>query len=96
MPLNRSDRAFLQRVDRFKLYVLVIAVGVFFYLLIVPSNEIQMVTAVIGMALCGIFWLTQKLLSFIGELDSELTRVVNAVKSTLTEEQRHQLFPERR
>ena len=93
MSLHRSDRAFLQRVDRFKLYVLVIAVGVFFYLLIVPSNEIQMVTAVLGMALCGIFWLTQKLLSFITELDSELTRVVNAVKSTLTEEQRRQLFP---
>ena len=82
-------------MDRFKLYVLVIAVGVFFYLLVVPSNEIQMVTAVLGMALCGIFWLTQKLLSFITELDSELTRVVTAVKSTLTEEQRRQLFPER-
>ena len=93
MSLNRSDRTFLQRVDRFKLYILVIAVGVFFYLLVVPSNEIQMVTAVIGMALCGIFWLTQKLLSFIAELDSELTRVVNAVKSTLTDEQRRQLFP---
>ena len=93
MSLHRADRAFLQRVDRFKLYVLVIAVGVFFYLLVVPSNEIQMVTAVLGMALCGIFWLTQKLLSFITELDSELTRVVNAVKSTLTEEQRRQLFP---
>ena len=93
MSLNRGDRAFLQRVDRFKLYVLVIAVGVFFYLLVVPSNEIQMVTAILGMALCGIFWLTQRLLSFITELDSELTRVVNAVKSTLTEEQRRQLFP---
>ena len=93
MSLNRGDRAFLQRVDRFKLYILVIAVGIFFYLLVVPSNEIQMVTAVLGMALCGIFWLTQKLLSFITELDSELTRVVNAVKSTLTEEQRRQLFP---
>ena len=93
MPLNRSDRSFLQRVDRFKLYILVIAVGVFFYLLVVPSNEIQMVTAVIGMALCGIFWLTQKLLSFIAELDSELTRVVNVIKGTLTEEQRRQLLP---
>ena len=52
-----------------------------------------MVTAVIGMAFCGIFWLTQKLLSFITLLDSELIRVVNAVKSTLTEEERHRLFP---
>lgn len=94
--MNRGDRMFLRRVDRFKLYILVIAIGVFFYLLVVPSNEIQMVTAVIGMALCGIFWLTQKLLSLIAELDSELSRVVVAVKSTLTEEQKRQLFPEPR
>ena len=93
MPLNRSDRSFLQVVERLKLYILVIAVGVFFCLLVVPSNEIQTVTAVIGIAFCGIFWLTQRLLSFITLLDSELNRVVNAVKSTLTEEQRRQLFP---
>ena len=93
MPLSRNDRSFLRVVERLKLYILVITVGVFFCLLVVPSNEVQMVTAVIGIAFCGISWLTQKLLSFISLLDSELTRVVNAVKSMLSEEERRRFFP---
>jgi hypothetical protein len=59
-----------------------------------PSSEIQMATSVLGVALCGVFWLTQRLLSFITSLDLELTRVVNAVKRTLTDAQRKELFPD--
>ena len=94
MPLNSRDRRFLQTVDRLKLYLLLMAVGVFLYLLLMPSSEIQMATSVLGVALCGVFWLTQRLLSFITSLDLELTRVVNAVKRTLTDAQRKELFPD--
>ena len=94
MPLNSRDRRFLQTVDRLKLYLLLMAVGVFLYLLLMPSSEIQMATSVLGVALCGVFWLTQQLLSFITTLDLELTRVVNAVKRTLTDAQRKELFPD--
>ena len=94
MPLNSRDRRFLQTVDRLKLYLLLMAVGVFLYLLLMPSSEIQMATSVLGVALCGVFWLTQRLLSFITLLDLELTRVVNAVKRTLTDAQRKELFPD--
>lgn len=94
MPLNSRDRRFLQTVDRLKLYLLLMAVGVFLYLLLMPSSEIQMATSVLGVALCGVFWLTQQLLSFITSLDLELTRVVNAVKRTLTDAQRKELFPD--
>ena len=94
MPLNSRDRRFLQTVDRLKLYLLLMAVGVFVYLLLMPTSEIQMATSVLGVALCGVFWLTQRLLSFITLLDLELTRVVNAVKRTLTDAQRKELFPD--
>ncbi len=94
MPLNSRDRRFLQTVDRLKLYLLLMAVGVFVYLLLMPTSEIQMATSVLGVALCGVFWLTQRLLSFITSLDLELTRVVNAVKRTLTDAQRKELFPD--
>ena len=94
MPLNSRDRRFLQTVDRLKLYLLLMAVGVFLYLLLMPSSEVQMATSVLGVALCGVFWLTQRLLSFITSLDLELTRVVHAVKRTLTDAQRKELFPD--
>jgi hypothetical protein len=93
MPLNEKDRRFLQVVDRLKVYLLIMAVTVFLYLLFAPSSEKQMTTSVIGLALCGVFWLTQRLLSFITALDLELTRVVNAVKRSLPEDQRKELFP---
>ena len=93
MPLNSSDRKFLHTVDRLKLYLLLMAVSVFIFLLMAPTGEIQMATSVLGIALCGVFWLTQRLLTFVALLDSELTRVVNAVKRSLTEEQRKELFP---
>ncbi len=91
MPLTSRDRGFLRAVDRLKLYVMAMALTIFVYLLYVPTDEIRMVTSVIGLALCGVFWLTQRLLSFISVLDLELTRVLNVLKSTLPEEQRREL-----
>ena len=66
--------------------------AVFVFLLVVPRTEIQMATSIIGIALCGVFWLTQRLLSFITLLDMELTRVVNVLKRTLPEDQRKGLL----
>ncbi len=92
MPLNPGDRKLLETIDRMKVYLLVIAGAVLIHLLLVPSDQIQMVTSVLGIALCGIFWLTQRLLSFVTQLDHELTRLVNAVKGSLTEEERKRFF----
>jgi hypothetical protein len=88
MPLAPNDRKFIGVVERLKLYILLMAIGVFIVLLVAPATEIQMVTSVIGIALCGVFWLTQRLLSFITQLDMELTRVVNVLKRTLPEDER--------
>ena len=92
MPLSPQDRRFLETVDRMKFYLLLMAIAVFLYLLCSPS-EVQMATSILGVALCGVFWLTQRLLTFITLLDLELTRVVSVVKRTLPEAQRKELFP---
>jgi hypothetical protein len=93
MPLEPSDRKFIEVVERLKLYILAMAVAIFIFLLVVPATEIQTATSIIGIALCGVFWLTQRLLSFITQLDLELTRVVNVLKRTLPEEERKQFLP---
>ena len=94
MPLSPPDRRFLAAVDRLKVYLLVIALLVLCSLLFTPASEMQAATSVIGIALCGVFWLTQRLLSFITLLDFELTRVVTVMKRILPEEQRKELFPD--
>jgi hypothetical protein len=93
MPLSPGDRQFLQVVERLKIYLLVMAGAVFLFLLLAPEAEIQSATSVIGIALCGVFWLTQRLLSFISLLDLELTRVINVLKRTLPEDQRKEFLP---
>jgi hypothetical protein len=92
MPLSSRDRRFLETIERLKVYLLLLAAAVFIYLVLIPTNEIQMATSVVGITLCGVFWLTQRLLSFITQLDLELTRILNALKQSLPEEQRRQLF----
>jgi hypothetical protein len=92
MALAPRDRKFLHTVDRFKVYLLVIAGGVLLFLLITPGQETRLVTSVIGVVLCGIFWLTQRLLSYITVLDLELSRLANAIKRSLTEEERREFF----
>lgn len=92
MPLTTRDQRFLQTINRLKIYLVLLALAVFLYLVFTPSSEIQMATSIIGMALCGVFWLTQRLLSYITQLDLELTRIVNVLRATLPEEKRKELF----
>ena len=92
MPLTGKDREFLRRIDHLKFYVLILAITIFVYLLFIPATEMQMATSVVGLALCGVFWVTQRLLSFITLLDLELTRIMNVLKRTLPEAQRKELF----
>lgn len=94
MPLKPEDRRFLNAVDRMKIYLLLMAGAVLLYILMAPSGELQMTTSILGIALCGVFWLTQRLLSFITILDSELTRLSNALKRSLPTELRRELFGE--
>jgi len=88
MPLTRKDRILLNRINHLKLYLLLLAFAVFIHLLFLPASELQMATSVVGMALCGVFWVTHKLLTFISLLDVELTRVLNTLKRLVPEEQR--------
>ena len=92
MPLNPRDRRFLEAVERLKIYLLIMAAAVCVFLLVVPQTDIQLATSIVGLVLCGVFWLTQRLLSFITLLDMELTRVVNVLKRTRPEDQRKALF----
>jgi hypothetical protein len=92
MPLSPEDRRFLRTVDRLKLYLLLLASSVFIYLLCSPAPDRQaLLTSILGVALCGVFWLTQRLLGFISHLDMELSRLLEVVKRTLPPEQREGL-----
>ena len=92
MPLTTRDRKLLQTIDRMKVLLLLLAGAVFVYLLFVPSGEIQAATSVMGLALCGVFWMTQRLLSVITQLDHELTRIVTVLHRALPEDQQKELF----
>jgi hypothetical protein len=94
MPLNKKDRVFISVVSRLKILVLVIAALTLVFILVTPPSEIQAATTVLGIALCGLFYMTQRLLSFITDMDFEISRLTDVIKSTLTEEQRQRLFPE--
>ena len=96
MPLTEPDRKFLNTIDRFKVYLLMIAGAVLLYLLLAPAEEMRPTTSVIGLALCGIFWLTQRLLTYITVLDSELGRVVDALKKLIPEDEREAFMSGRR
>jgi len=80
----------VEAVDRLKVYLLVLAVAVFVFLLCTPARKIQMATAVIGLALCGMLWLTQRLLTLITILDLELTKAIEALKRALPERTWHE------
>ena len=80
MPLNARDRRLLDAIGRLKVSLLILAIAVLSYLVFSPSEELRTGTAIVGLALCGVFWLTHRLLSFITVLDFELTRLINLVK----------------
>ena len=94
MPLTKTDRRFLHTIDRMKVYLLCTAIAIFVFLLLTPGSEMQMATSIMGLTLCGVFWLTQRLLSFISVLDFELTRIGDAVKSSMSESRRKEFFPD--
>ena len=91
MPLTRQDRQFLEAISRHKIYVLVMAAAVLCYLRLARAEDFSLSTLVLGLALCGVFWLTQRLLSFISVLDYEVTRLSKAVSKSLPEEERKTL-----
>ncbi len=92
MPLTTRDRRVLQAIERMKILLLLLAGAVVLDLLLVPSSDIQASTSIIGLALCGVFWLTQRLLTFVSQLDHELTRIINVLRRTLPEEQQKELL----
>ena len=92
MPLSGCDRKFLQAIERMKVLLLLLASAVFVYLLCARSSEIQTATCILGLALCGVFWLTQRLLTFITELDHELTRIVSVLSRTLPPKEQEELL----
>jgi hypothetical protein len=94
MPLSSSDRRFLKTADRMKIFLVALALVVLIFLACAPSSELTLVTAVLGMSLCGIFWLTQRLLTVITVLDTELSRLIEIIRRTLPEESRKQVFRE--
>lgn len=77
-----------------KFYLIGLALAVLIFLFSTPSSELTLVTAVLGMSLCGIFWLTQRLLTVITLLDVELNQLIEIIKRTLPEESRQQVFRE--
>ena len=92
MPLSPQDRQFLQVIGRLKIYVMVLAVVVLLRLLITPTSAIDTTTTVLSISLCGVFWLTQRLLSLISRLDFELTRLLDVLKRTIPEDRRKELL----
>ncbi len=93
MPLTPQDRTLLRVIDRLKIYLLLIAFAIFLYLLVTPAEDVsRMVTAVIGITLCGVFWVMQQLLALISRLDFEFTRLTNALKRSLPRDQQREFF----
>ena len=88
MPLTRTDKQFLGAVDRLKILLLLLAVGVFLMVLMTPPTQLTYPATMATIALCGLLWVTQRLLTLVTVLDIELTKAGGALKRTLTDEQR--------
>lgn len=89
MPLTHSDRRFVKVVDRLKLYLLLLAASVLVFLLCTPPSQVHLATAVVGIALCWLIWLTQRLLNLLAMLDLELNKAIDTIKRTLPTEFRN-------
>ncbi len=75
MALSDHDRHFLQTANRFKLYLVLLAVAVLIFVVTSPREDLRLSTAVFAVALCGLFWLTSKLLTYITTLDREVSEL---------------------
>ena len=85
LGLNATDRRFLGALDRLKWYLLVVAASVLCYLLFIHETTLQEAEiTMLSKTLCGVFWLTQRLLSFINTLNEELIRLDRVVKKPLS------------
>ena len=78
MLLSDRDREFLKRVKWLHGYLMLIAFGILVYLLTAPRVE----TGILAVTLCGVLWLSQRLLTFVTTLDHELQRLLNALTSS--------------
>lgn len=96
MPLSKADQQFLRTASRFKVYVLLIGVGILVFLVLSPPNEMRLTTAVIGLALAGTFWLSQRLLTYVASLNRELARLVHELKDKLPEKEYEKLHAAKR
>ena len=83
MPLTPAERRFLRIVDRLKVYVLALAVAVFFLVLLTPQTKLTLPAATVICATAGLLWVVERLLSLLTVLDVELKRVTDALKQAL-------------
>ncbi len=62
------------------------------FLLCTPASELHLATAILGIVLCVMLWLTQQLLGLVTLLDLELTKALDVLTRTLPEDARRELF----
>ena len=91
MPLSSRDRRFLSVLSSLQMYLLLLAGMVLLYLLCTPPEKMNLAVCVLGVALSGVFWLTQRLMTLVSQLDFELTRLSNAVQESLPDESKRRL-----
>ena len=92
MPLSPADKRLLHILDRLRIYLLTVAGLVLFLLLLTPPSHFHLPMIVICVVLCGVLWVTQRLLTLITLLDLELMRAIDTLKRLVPEEQRRELF----
>jgi len=90
--LTLKERRFLRAVEHLKYYLLALAVAVFLLILSIPPSEISLATCLVIVALCGLLWVTQRLLTFITLLDIQLAKAIRGLKYSLSDEQRRELL----
>lgn len=83
MPLTQADRRFMWIVDRIRMCLLAVAAAALLFLLFTPPNQIQIATIILGICLCWLIWLTQRLLSLITQLDVELKKAIDTLKRAI-------------
>ena len=92
MPLTPHDRKFLNTIEHLKVLLLCMGVAVLMYVLCTPVSQMYAVTTVVGITLCALFWVTQRLLTLVTILDVELLKMIEAVKKALPEDRRRDLL----
>ena len=89
MPLTAADRQFVKTADRIRMCVLGLTGAVLIFLLCTPASQIHVATTILGIALCWLIWVTQRLLSLITVLDLEVNKAIETLKKTIPAEALH-------